>query len=61
MSWVPMLEGEQLADIPIIVASIDPCLSCTDRVSVVRGNQKNVLTKDDLTRLSRDKTRRMMA
>lgn len=61
MSWVPMLEGEQLADIPIIVASIDPCLSCTDRVSVVRGNQQNVLTKDDLTRLSRDKTRRLMA
>jgi membrane-bound hydrogenase subunit alpha len=61
MSWVPMLEGEQLADIPIIVASIDPCLSCTDRVSVVRGNHQNVLTKDDLTRLSREKTRRLMA
>ena len=36
MSWIPMLQGEQLADVPIIVASIDPCLSCTDRVSVVR-------------------------
>jgi membrane-bound hydrogenase subunit alpha len=60
MSWVPMLKGEQLADIPIIVASIDPCLSCTDRVSVIRGANQSVLTKDDLTRLSREKTRRLM-
>ena len=39
MSWIPMLQGEQMADIPIIVASIDPCLSCTDRVAVVRGRK----------------------
>ena len=34
MSWIPMLKGEQLADVPIIVASIDPCMSCTDRVTM---------------------------
>jgi membrane-bound hydrogenase subunit alpha len=61
MSWIPMLKGEQLADIPIIVASIDPCLSCTDRVAVIRGGgSPGYLTKEDLTRLSRDKTRRLM-
>jgi membrane-bound hydrogenase subunit alpha len=61
MSWIPMLKGEQLADIPIIVASIDPCMSCTDRVSVIRdGGSPDYLTKEDLTRLSHDKTRRLM-
>lgn len=61
MSWVPMLQGEQLADIPIIVASIDPCLSCTDRVTVIREGKPGTLTKEDLTRLSHEKTRRLMA
>jgi membrane-bound hydrogenase subunit alpha len=60
MSWIPMLQGEQIADIPIIVASIDPCLSCTDRVAVVRDGRHALLTKEDLTRLSREKTRRML-
>ncbi len=60
MSWIPMLQGEQLADVPIIVASIDPCLSCTDRVSIVRGGRSDILTKEDLTRLSREKTRRLL-
>jgi len=60
MSWIPMLKGEQLADIPIIVASIDPCMSCTDRVAVIQGGSAGFLTKDDLTRLSREKTRGLM-
>jgi membrane-bound hydrogenase subunit alpha len=59
MSWIPMLMGEQIADIPIIVASIDPCLSCTDRVAVVRNGDRSILSKDDLHRLSVAKTRRM--
>jgi membrane-bound hydrogenase subunit alpha len=61
MSWIPMLKGEQLADIPIIVASIDPCMSCTDRVSVIRdGGSPDYLTKEELTRLSIEKTRRLI-
>jgi membrane-bound hydrogenase subunit alpha len=59
MSWIPMLRGEQIADIPIIVASIDPCLSCTDRVAVVRGGRRSILTKEELHRLSVDATRRL--
>ena len=59
MSWIPMLKGEQLADIPIIVASIDPCMSCTDRVTIIRNGSTTDLTKDELTRLSREKTRRL--
>jgi len=59
MSWIPMLKGEQLADIPIIVASIDPCMSCTDRVSVMQDGSFGYLTKEELTRLSIEKTRRL--
>ena len=60
MAWIEILQGEQIADIPVIIASIDPCMSCTDRVAVV--NQKgeaDVLTKEYLHRLSVEKTRRM--
>jgi len=28
MTWVPMLMGQQIADIPIVIASIDPCIAC---------------------------------
>jgi len=33
-----MLEGDYLADVPIIVAAIDPCYSCTDRAIVLNDN-----------------------
>ncbi len=59
MSWLNMLKGEQIADIPIVVASIDPCMSCTDRVAVVHGERTDILTKADLHRLSVEKTRRL--
>ena len=31
-----MLEGDYLADVPIIIAAIDPCYSCTDRSFVLK-------------------------
>ena len=61
MAWIPMMQGEQIADIPIIAASIDPCISCTDRVAIVRGPDTRTLSKDDLHRLSVEKTRRIQA
>ena len=61
MSWIPMLVGEQVADIPIIAASIDPCISCTDRVLGVRGSEKTVWSKAELTRMTVEKTRRIEA
>jgi membrane-bound hydrogenase subunit alpha len=59
ISWPVMLKGEQIADIPIIVASIDPCLSCTDRVAIIRDSKKSFLSKEDLTRMSVTETRRL--
>ncbi len=39
-----MLRGGYVADIPIVMAAIDPCLSCTDRMAVVtdvkRGSER---------------------
>lgn len=59
MTWLVMLKGEQVADIPIIVASIDPCISCTDRVAIVRNGEQSIWTKEQLRRLSVDKTRKL--
>jgi len=60
MAWLAMLRGQQIADIPIIIASIDPCISCTDRVELIRGGSREVLTHEELHRLSVEKTRRLL-
>ena len=61
LPWIPMLIGEQIADIPIVAASTDPCMSCTNRVAIVDTGKKYVLDKEELHRLSVEKTRRLMA
>ena len=52
-----MLLNDQFADLPIIIGSIDPCFSCTDRVVKVdiRTGEKSRLTKMDLEKISRAK------
>ncbi len=35
-----MLEGDYLADVPIIIAAIDPCYSCTDRAFIVKNEDR---------------------
>lgn len=35
-----MLKGGYLADIPIVLAAIDPCFSCTDRMIFVDGKRE---------------------
>jgi len=51
-SLLPMLLGETIADAPIIIASIDPCFSCTDRVTLVdtKKNVERTVTLSDLRR-----------
>lgn len=40
-----MLEDRYLADLPIVIAAIDPCFSCTDRlVDIHRQDQKDKTT-----------------
>jgi len=55
-----MLKGGQIADIPIVAASTDPCMSCTNRVAIVDKNKKYELNKEQLHKLSVAKTRRLM-
>jgi NADH-quinone oxidoreductase subunit D len=46
-----MLEDNQLADLPIVIAAIDPCFSCTDRSIVARrdgGGAQDILKWDAL-------------
>ena len=59
MTWVSMLLGQQIADIPIVISSIDPCIACMDRVTILNkeNGQKSILTKKDLHELSVQKTR----
>ncbi|HJJ28377.1 MAG TPA: nickel-dependent hydrogenase large subunit [Methanocorpusculum sp.] len=59
--WPVILKGVQLADIPIVVASVDPCLSCTDRVAVTTEGKTSIYTKEQLSKMSYLKTRRMLA
>jgi NADH-quinone oxidoreductase subunit D len=50
-----MLEGNYLADVPIIVAANDPCYSCTDRAVVVnRGRSTEMMDWKDLREYSID-------
>ena len=62
MSWLPMLRRQEVADIPIVIASIDPCIGCMDRVTLVESNtyKKQVLTREELRKLSIEKTRRIL-
>ncbi len=57
LSWVPMLLGEQIADIPIVAASTDPCMSCTNRAVAANASGEKVFDKDALHRLSVEKTK----
>jgi membrane-bound hydrogenase subunit alpha len=59
LPWIPMLLGEQIADIPIVAASTDPCMSCTNRVGIVKDDNKYELTKEELHKMSVEKTRRL--
>ena len=60
LPWIPMLLGEQIADIPIVAASTDPCMSCTNRVGIIKDGNKYELSKEELHKLSVEKTRRLM-
>jgi len=70
MPWIPMLKGQQIADIPIVAASTDPCISCTDRAVIVSevgsgklevGSERPyVISGEELHKMSVEKTRKLM-
>jgi formate hydrogenlyase subunit 5 len=50
-----MLEHNSIADAPIIIGSIDPCFSCTERLEVVdvKANKIRVYTQAELREMNR--------
>jgi NADH-quinone oxidoreductase subunit D len=50
------LVNQNLADIPVVVAAIDPCLSCTSRITVVneKGRKVGEMTWDELSEHGRE-------
>ena len=63
MSIPTILKGGQIADVPIAFASIDPCMSCTNRAIVVDSKTKNtsLLSYKELHELSVEKTKGLEA
>ena len=61
-SFKTSVVGQELADAMLIVAAMDPCYSCTERILVVRkrlGNKKEILDQRALLKLSLEKTERI--
>ncbi|MFA4668864.1 NADH-quinone oxidoreductase subunit C [Pyrococcus kukulkanii] len=56
-----MMRGYTIADAPLIVASIDPCYSCTERVQIVdvETGKVKVLTQAQFNKLSIKASRRV--
>ena len=52
-----MIKNETVADVPIDIASIDPCFSCTDRVETVnvKSGEVKIYSKKEIEELSRKK------
>ncbi|MFH1552306.1 MAG: nickel-dependent hydrogenase large subunit [Candidatus Omnitrophota bacterium] len=48
--------GETISDATIILAAIDPCYCCTERMAVRNPKGEKLFTGEDLVRLSQEKT-----
>ncbi len=51
--------GQTISDATIILAAIDPCYCCTERVAVKDDRGRMLYNGQDLVRLSREKTEKM--
>ena len=56
-----MLRGYTIADAPLIIASIDPCYSCTERVQIVdvESGKVRILKEEEFNKLSIKASRRV--
>jgi Ni,Fe-hydrogenase III large subunit len=51
--------GETISDATIILAAIDPCYCCTERMAVRNTNGKKLYNGEDLIKLSQEKTQKI--
>lgn len=49
--------GETVSDATIILAAIDPCYCCTERMLIVDSHDKKIMSTEELIRLSQEKTK----
>jgi len=56
-----ILKGMQIADVPIAFASLDPCMSCTNRVLITdrATGRRSAVCHEELHRLSVERTREL--
>jgi len=52
--------GETISDTTIILAAIDPCYCCTERIAVRDERGRKLLGGPDLVRLSQEKTKKLL-
>lgn len=57
-TWPLMFIGNEIADAALIINSIDPCISCMERMVLTdrAANRQGIITKDELLKMSRKKT-----
>jgi membrane-bound hydrogenase subunit alpha len=62
VSWPIMFRNNDLADAPLIINSVDPCISCMERMLVTekKTGSKQVVTRAELLNRCREKTRKVM-
>jgi NADH-quinone oxidoreductase subunit D len=53
------VKGQTISDATIILAAIDPCYCCTERIAVKDVKGRMLYDGQDLIRLSREKTEKM--
>ncbi len=53
------IQGETISDATIILAAIDPCYCCTERIAVKDGKGRMLYNGKDLIQLSREKTEKI--
>ncbi|WP_461865856.1 hydrogenase large subunit [Thermococcus sp.] len=58
-TWGSLLLGAEVADIPIVVAYIDPCLCCNDRIAVVKNRDGRVIDYSLIHKKAIEKTMRV--
>ncbi len=49
-----VVEGYDLTDVPVVVMSMDPCISCMERAAVIRNGKREIWTSHELFRGKKD-------
>ena len=51
-----ILKGHTISDVPVIIASLDPCFSCTDRMTIIdtKSCKEKIITKHEILHMRDD-------